>query len=298
MNNIKLTMDNYFNGLNLSLIRRQLNSYRILVNILEEDTLSNLVDAITINLNVRYEGVRISVAMGFLNDYVSEEISECTLFHCLIGACDTYSNDLPEEVLRVSHMVLEAVYNGEFITGDAECENDCPDCKCEHKKETSYDLPTIIKGILQGDATIMDGDTKVPGEVVLTVARFMDETGLDRDELINAISKGGFEGKVMDSKKATIIKVLKSTDFSLSNVEPKQTLIDKEAIRKAMKDTEKEKLGAFERMKKASEALEGIGVDVEGMLIKLVLEKAHAEGVSMTNTEAEVIVKAVMNGSI
>lgn len=298
MNTIKLQMDNYFAGLNLSLIRRQIKNYGRLVLALDEETLSDISLSIANELNVSYDETRLSVLNGFLNDYINNEIGERTLFHCIIGACDKYSKDLPEYVLEISHKVLESIYDGSDEEHTCDCAN-CSNAECENsgaEAVTSYNLGTVMNGVLTGETTIMDGDVKVPLEVILTVANFMDSLNMEEAELKRAIKDGVFEGRIVETAKSEKVK----EESEATSSEPKKTSdeLNAEALKRAMELTERMSPGARKRMIEASKALKEIGIDVEGMITELITENSRRVGMELSQEEIATIISTVMNGSI
>ena len=91
MNKIEFLMDKYFNGLNNNKLNNYLNTYGKLIEIVDEECLTSLANEIADELNVLYEDERAEILLGFLNDYVNGELSQRTLYHCLIGAGARYS---------------------------------------------------------------------------------------------------------------------------------------------------------------------------------------------------------------
>lgn len=300
-------MDTYFKGLNNKVLDRQLVNYGTLLKVVDESTLTDLATAIAQELGVIYNEENMCELQGYLADFVNNEISKRTLYHCIIGGCDKYSNDVPHDVVRISAMILSSVYGmdeEDDATDDVKEGCDCANCdnkECANrgaKDVDQYDIPTIMEAIIEGKTDIRIDGKKVPYQVVLMVAELMDVTGLDEEELRLGLGMGLFDGKVVGRVNAKV------QDEAKEEVEPEveekdevKPELDRERIKEIIADIEKECPGAKERAKKARAVLSILcdEEDVDKRIIEISYNHLKGIGFDVTLAEVEEVYKIIMN---
>ena len=287
MNKIEFLMDKYFNGLNNNKLNNYLNTYGKLIEIVDEECLTSLANEIADELNVLYEDERAEILLGFLNDYVNGEISKRTLYHCIIGACDRYSEDLPEHVLRVSHLVYRDVYdNLEADEHECDCANctncDCPNSGAEVAKE--YDIPSIVRAIVDGKSEIIIDGEKVPYQVVLMVAELMDTTGLNEEGILVALKHGMFDGKIVE-------KVNKE---ELEEELEDDARVDEEMVKRVIDEVEEDNPGLHALVRMCRDFMDKLGINIDKQVIETVVERAKKDGLEVSEEEVSKIYKLIV----